>query len=113
MIHVAAITDEFSPTLKTALDAMHELGVKGVERRIVDGRNVVELSPGELDEVRADIEARGMTILSIASPVLKCVLPDAPEIDARLQHDVFGSAYTIDDQPRLAERAFEAAKRTG
>jgi sugar phosphate isomerase/epimerase len=113
MIHVAAITDEFSPTLKTALDAMQELGVKGVELRIVDGRNVVELSPGELDAVRADIEARGMTILSIASPVLKCVLPDAPEIDARLQHDVFGSAYTIDDQPRLAERAFEAAKRTG
>ncbi len=26
---------------------------------------------------------------------------------------MFGSAYTIDDQPRLAERAFEAATRTG
>src|SRR5262245_42084643 len=113
MIRVAAVTDEFSPQFSTALDAMEALGIKGVELRIVDGRNIVEFSDAELDGVRASVEARGMTVLSIASPLLKCVLPNAPPVDERLQHDVFGSAYTIDDQPRLADRAFEAAKRTG
>lgn len=54
-----------------------------------------------------------MRVLSIASPVLKCVLPDAPPIDERFQQDVFGSAYTIADQPRLSARAFEIAEMTG
>jgi sugar phosphate isomerase/epimerase len=63
--------------------------------------------------VRRRVEQRGMQVLSIASPVLKCVLPDAPPIDERLEQDVFGSAYTIDDQPRLSKRAFQIAGMTG
>ena len=47
-----------------------------------------------------------MTVISIASPVLKCVLPDAPAVDQRFQQDVFGSKHTYADQPRLAARAF-------
>ena len=54
-----------------------------------------------------------MKVISIASPLLKCVLPDAPAIDSRLQQDIFGSAYTFEDQPRLTRRAFEIARRTG
>jgi len=41
------------------------------------------------------------------------VLPDAPPVDERLEQDVFGSAYTIEDQPRLSQRAFEIAEMTG
>jgi len=33
--------------------------------------------------------------------------------DERLEQDVFGSAYTIGDQPRLSKRAFEIAEMTG
>jgi sugar phosphate isomerase/epimerase len=54
-----------------------------------------------------------MAVLSIASPVLKCVLPDAPPLDERFQQDVFGSAYTIADQPRLIARAIQIAEATG
>jgi SHS family lactate transporter-like MFS transporter len=54
-----------------------------------------------------------LKIISIASPVLKCVLPDAPPLDARVQHDVFGSSHTFEDQPRLIGRALEIAERTG
>ena len=52
----------------------------------------------------------GMEIISIASPLLKCVLPDAPEVDPRFQQDMFASKNTIEDQPRLTARAFEIAK---
>jgi sugar phosphate isomerase/epimerase len=111
---IAAITDEFSTDdFETALAAMRECGMSGAELRLIRGRNVVELSDGELDEVRRTVERHGMRVLGIASPVLKCVLPDAPEIDARFQQDVFGSAYTFDDQPRLMQRAFAAAECTG
>ena len=54
-----------------------------------------------------------MSVISIASPVLKCVLPDAPPVDARFQQDIFGSSYTFADQPRLTARAFDVAERTG
>jgi sugar phosphate isomerase/epimerase len=40
-------------------------------------------------------------------------LPDAPEVDARFQQDVFASRHTFAGQPRLAARAFEIAAITG
>ncbi len=113
MMPLAAITDEFSPDLETALDAMMSVGMSGAELRVIGGKNIVELTDAELDRVCAAVDARGMRIISIASPVLKCVLPDAPPVDTRFQQDVFGSSYTIDDQPRLAKRALEIAARTG
>jgi sugar phosphate isomerase/epimerase len=114
MIPIAAITDEFSTTdLDAALDAMASVGMAGVELRIISDRNILALTDAEVDAVCAAVAGRGMQIVSIASPVLKCTLPDAPAIDARLQQDVFGSAYTFEDQPRLTDRAFEVAARTG
>ena len=111
---IAAITDEFSTDdLDAALDAMQSVGMTGAELRLVYGRNVVDLTDAELDRARAAVESRGMRVLSIASPVLKCVLPNGPDIDARFQQDVFGSAYTYEDQPRLSARALEVAARTG
>jgi L-ribulose-5-phosphate 3-epimerase len=113
-LRLAAITDEFSPDdLDTALGRMAEVGMTGAELRVVGGRNMLDLSDGDIDRVREQVAGRGMTIVALASPLLKCVLPGAPPLDSRVQHDVFGSAYTYDDQPRLAKRAFEIAARLG
>jgi L-ribulose-5-phosphate 3-epimerase len=110
----AAITDEFSTDdLDAALAAMRSVGMSGAELRLVYGRNVVELSDDELTRARNAVEAAGLRVLGVASPVLKCVLPDGPPVDPRFHQDVFGSPYTVDDQPRLVERAFNAAERTG
>lgn len=113
MIPLAAITDEFSPDLDRALEAMASVGMTGAELRVIGGRNIVDLSDEEIERARRAVEARGMRVVSIASPLLKCVLPDAPPVDPRFQQDIFGSSYTFDDQPRLAERAFQVARQTG
>ena len=117
MMPLAAITDEFSPDLARALDAMAAAGMTGAELRVIDlgggGRNIIDLADHEIDEVRRAVESRGMQIIGIASPLLKCVLPDAPPIDPRFQQDIFGSSFTFEDQPRLTARAFEIARRTG
>ena len=110
---IAAITDEFSPDIEVALRSMAEVGMTGAELRMVFGKNIMDLTDEELDRAIALVRGHGMEIISIASPLLKCVLPDAPEVDARFQQDVFASKHTFDDQPRLAERAFEIARRTG
>jgi L-ribulose-5-phosphate 3-epimerase len=110
---IAAITDEFSPDLPTALAAMAAIGMTGAELRVISGKNIMDLTDDELARVVEQAKAHGMEIISIASPVLKCVLPGAPDIDSRFQQDVFGSKHTFDDQPRLAERAFAIANITG
>jgi sugar phosphate isomerase/epimerase len=110
---IAAITDEFSPDLETALAAMQVLGFGGVELRLIDGRNIVEMSDEEVTRIRAAVEARGMRVVSIASPVLKYTLPGGPPVDERIQQDVFGARYSFEDHPRLAARALEIAALTG
>src|SRR5215470_6811370 len=110
---IAAITDEFSPDIETAVRSMSSIGMTGAELRMVFGKNIIDLSDEELDSAIAVVRGAGLEILSIASPLLKCVLPDAPEVDARFQQDMFASKHTFADQPRLTARAFEIAARTG
>ncbi|HLX46535.1 MAG TPA: sugar phosphate isomerase/epimerase family protein [Bryobacteraceae bacterium] len=111
---LAAITDEFSPDdLERATASMQELGMTAAELRVVFGKNIVDLSDEELERVRQITAKHGLKVISIASPLLKCTLPDAPPIDTKIQHDVFGQQHTIADQPRIAERAFAVAKLLG
>jgi len=112
-LRIAAITDEFSPNLETALDAMKPIGMTGAELRVIDGKNIMNLSDDELKRAKNTLDARGFEVISIASPVLKCVLPDAPDVDTRFQQDIFASKHTYEDQPRLAQHAFEIAKLFG
>lgn len=106
---IAAITDEFSPSLSQALTVMKEIGMTAAELRTIDGRNLVDLSPDEIAQVRDQLDAAGLPVISIASPLLKCVLPEGPELDRRFQQDAFASRHTFADQPRLAERVLELA----
>jgi len=96
-----------------ALDAMKSVGMTGLELRTIGGRNIVDLSDTELAGIAAAAAAREMEIVSIASPLLKCVLPEGPPVDDRFQQDVFGSPFTFDDQPRLINRVFQITKLTG
>ena len=41
---LAAITDEFSADLETALNAMQQLGFAEAELRLIGGKNIVELT---------------------------------------------------------------------
>jgi L-ribulose-5-phosphate 3-epimerase len=112
-IRIGAITDEFSPDIRVAAKAMAELGMKTAELRMIGSKNIMDLSDAEVDEARGVLDAHNIKVLGIASPLLKCVLPDAPAVDERFQQDLFASKHTFEDQPRLTKRAFDIAERTG
>jgi sugar phosphate isomerase/epimerase len=112
-LRIAAITDEFSPDLETALNAMTSIGMTGAELRVVGGKNIMDLTDDELKRSKDLIESKGLEVISIASPLLKCVLPNAPAVDTRFQQDIFASKHTFEDQPPLAEHAFKLAKFFG
>ena len=104
-LRIAAITDEFSPDLEQALAAMSAIGMTGAELRVIWGKNIMDLSREELTKARDLVQSRGMEVISIASPLLKCVLPGNHEVDTRFQQDVFASKHTFEDQPRLTDHA--------
>lgn len=113
-IRIAAITDEFSPdNLEKALDAMKAIGMTGAELRVVNGKNIMDLTDDELKRTKDALDARGFEVVSIASPLLKCVLPEAPDVDTRFQQDIFASKHTYEDQPRLCDHAFGLARFFG
>jgi L-ribulose-5-phosphate 3-epimerase len=113
-LRIAAITDEFSPQdLSVALDAMSAIGMTGAELRMVGGKNIMDLSEDELKRTKDLLDSKGFEVISIASPLLKCVLPDAPDVDTRFQQDIFASKHTFGDQPRLTEHAFHLARFFG
>ena len=100
-LRIAAITDEFSPDLSIALDPMASIGMTGAELRVVFGKNIMNLTPDELKLAKELVDAKGMQVIAIASPLLKCVLPGGGDVDSRFQHDIFASKHTFEDQPRL------------
>lgn len=111
---IAAITDEYSPSdPQKALDAMAETGMTGAELRLLWDKNILDLTDEQVDCAKKMCDARGMEIMSIASPLLKVVLPNTPPVAASLQQDAFNCKHTIEDQPRLTRRAFEIAHKTG
>jgi L-ribulose-5-phosphate 3-epimerase len=110
---LAAITDEFSQDIETAARSMAQIGMTGAELRMVFGKNVIDLTDAEVDLAREIVARNGLEIISIASPLMKCVLPNSPEVDARFKQDVFAATHTFEDQPRLADRALAIAEQTG
>jgi L-ribulose-5-phosphate 3-epimerase len=106
----AAITDEFSPDLGTAMAAMIPIGITGAELRVVFGKNIMDLDADTLKYAKDRLASKKITVMSIASPLLKCVLDGGPAVDTRFQQDVFASKHTFADQPRLADQAFAIAK---
>jgi L-ribulose-5-phosphate 3-epimerase len=110
---IAAITDEYSPGFDEALAPMAATGMTGAELRVVYGKNVMDLTDGEVKRATEALAQRGLKVISIASPILKCTLPDGPAVDTRFQQDIFNSKHTFDDQKALAIRAIEIAKMTG
>ena len=89
---IAAITDEFSPDIEKSVRSMSEIGMTAAELRMVFGKNIIDLSDEEVDRAKHICAERGMKVISIASPVLKCTLPDSPPVDERFQQDMFAAA---------------------
>ena len=110
---LAAITDEFSPSLAEALPVMEEIGITGAELRVLDGKNILDLTDDELNRARESLDTAGFHVIAIASPLLKCVLVGGPTLDERFEHDAFASKHQFADQPRLTERAVHVAHLFG
>lgn len=87
--------DEYSDSFDGQLEAMNRFGVKNVEIRHVDKKNVSVLTKEEVAEVKAKLDAFGLGVSAIGSPLGKIKLDG--DMDAHLEtaRRVFETANTL------------------
>ncbi len=107
---ICLITDEVSPSLDEGLAFAREEGIGTIDLRVVDGRNVLALSRGELTDAARRVRAAGLSVSCICTPLLKW---SPPGKSARTVGDQFG--FDLGDRkPRdVYEDGFAAADILG
>ena len=73
---LAAFADEASSFIDEQIKAMVRNGVSMLEVRGVDGENVAKIKPSKAKEVKAKLDANGLSVWSIGSPVGKTKIQD-------------------------------------
>ncbi len=68
---IYAFADEASPIIDKQIIAMQRNGLQGLEIRNVDGESVAAISLDKAREVRGKMDAAGLTVWSIGSPIGK------------------------------------------
>ncbi len=95
-IILSAFSDEFATDFEEQLKGMRDFGIKNIEMRFVNGKNVADLSEAEVNIAFELLSKYGISVLSIGSPIGKI----------RLDED-FGEHY------RKAENVFKTANILG
>lgn len=87
MWQLSGFIDEISPDLGEQLALAGDLGLRFVELRSVWDTNLLDLDPAQLGRVRRDLDAAGVRVSSIGSPIGKIGIADdnGPHLD-RMRH---------------------------
>ncbi len=75
-IKIFAFSDEASPSVDQQIDALLRNGLGGMEIRNVDGVNISDITKEKAKEVKAKLDAHGLCVWSIGSPIGKIALQD-------------------------------------
>lgn len=104
---IGLITDEVSPSLDEGLAFAREEGIGTIDLRVIDGRNVLALSRGELADAARRVRAAGLSVSCVCTPLLKW---SPPGKTAQTSGDQFG--FELGDRsPRdVYEQAFATAE---
>jgi len=107
---ICLITDEVSPSLDEGIAFAREEGIGTIDLRVIDGRNVLALSRGELADAARHVRAAGLSVSCICTPLLKW---SPPGRTAQTEGDQFG--FELGDRtPRdVYAQAFAAAEILG
>lgn len=78
MYRLCAFADEASPEIRGQIAAMHRNGISLLEIRGVDGENISKITAEKAKEVRSLLDAEGIKVWSMGSPIGKFHLERAP-----------------------------------
>jgi L-ribulose-5-phosphate 3-epimerase len=105
------ITDEITQDLAQAVDFISSYHLHYCELREIWGRNLMNVTPTDVDRARKLIEDHGLSVSDIASPIFKWNLPQMPaKVEKR---DTFNASFTEDDSDSLLHKSFDLAHTLG
>lgn len=76
MFQLCAFADESSPEFQGQIDALKRNGMSLLEIRGVDGENIKDVTPDKARELRKMLDAEGLRVWSMGSPIGKLHLED-------------------------------------
>jgi sugar phosphate isomerase/epimerase len=104
---IGLITDEVSPSLDEGLAFARAEGIGAIDLRLIDGRNVLALSRGELADAARRVRAAGLPVSCICTPLLKWSPPGKSaktkgdqfgfELGERTPRDIYAEAFAAAD----------------
>jgi len=107
---ISLITDEVSLSLDEGLAFACEEGLGTIDLRVIDGRNVLALSRGELADAARRVRAAGLSVSCICTPLLKW---SPPGKTARTEGDQFGFEIADRTPREVYGQAFATAEALG
>ena len=81
---LSAFADEYSPDFDKQIEGVKKNGIGMIEIRGVNGKNVADLTEEEMKSVREKLDASGIKLSSIGSPIgkIKITDPFEPHLEA-------------------------------
>lgn len=79
---LSAFADEYKSDFDGQLEGLKSFGIKNIELRFVNGTNVAALTDEQVTEVKAKLDAAGISVSAIGSPLGKINVSD--DIDAEM-----------------------------
>lgn len=82
-IILSGFSDEIAPEFDVQLEAIREFGLSHIELRAADGVNVSDFTKDKVKEIKEKLDAAGIAVSSIGSPIGKIGIEDefAPHLD--------------------------------
>jgi sugar phosphate isomerase/epimerase len=76
MITISAFADEIGPDLKLQMDTCEKNGVRSIDVRSIEKKNVSKMSVGEAREYKKQLDDRGFAVPCLGSPIGKITMDD-------------------------------------
>jgi sugar phosphate isomerase/epimerase len=74
-LQLSVIGDEIGPSLDEMISFAHEHGLKRLDMRTVDGRNLLGMKTDEVIQISRTLEKAGLTVPAFVSPSFKWMAP--------------------------------------
>ena len=111
---LAVINDEITQDFEKACQTVsRDFGLRWIELRSMWNKNVTELNPKQVDDVRKILEEHKLRVTDIASPLFKTDWPGAPRSSQSESRDQFHADFHPGAQEKLLERCILLAKSFG
>jgi L-ribulose-5-phosphate 3-epimerase len=108
---ISIFTDEVHPDFARTLEVLRTHDVHLAELRNINGKNLLDLTESELDDVERLLRKHGIGVSALGTPIFKCPLEGRQR---RVQGDTFGAPErTYEEHLELLPKCFRLAERFG